>query len=684
VDGYLSLDENGVITFKTSLIDFGQGIKTGFMQLIAEELYTSLDKIDSIMGQTDVVPFNIGTFGSLSTQLAGPALRGAAANMREWLLDLGAEALSVDRSEVSAKGGAVIVTADESKSIEYGELAGGQASARTIDPEVPLKDPATYEFVGQPIHRVDAVAKVTGAMQYGIDAKLDGMAYGRIVRPPALGAELVSIDFSDAEKVPGYIGSVVDGSFAAILAERVEQVNAALAAVKAEWTSVNTGNTSENIHDLLRSTADAGTPLGVEQTEEGATPEPVVVNEIVAPLTVTIKDQYVNHAAIEPFNALVNVTDEKVEVWTSTQSPFEVQAGVARVTGREPADVIVYPLAAGGAFGSKIMSHADMAAAVLSQRFGRPVKLWFTREEQFQFSQFRPAMVVDVTTGLDADGKIASWQYDAFTGGYYPETTDTVSGSASDWGAVVTEIYDVPNVATTLYNGHSPLPPYFWRVNGAATNALARETAITQLAELAGKDAVEFRLEMLGNNPTMAGVLNDLVAQSGYEPTVGPSGKGIGVALAFDANTCVGQVAKISLDEKGVIYVDKVDCVVDCGLAVNPQGITDQMEGSINLSLSPTLAEAITFENGRVLTNTFGQYNPVRMPQVAKDVVVGIRQNLSGRLGGVGEPGIAPVMALIAHAFYDLTGVWLLEVPFTPERVLAALEAAGVSLPLGG
>jgi len=218
VDGYLSLDENGVITFKTSLIDFGQGIKTGFMQLIAEELYTSLDKIDSIMGQTDVVPFNIGTFGSLSTQLAGPALRGAAANMREWLLDLGAEALGVDRSEVSAKGGAVIVTADASKSIAYGELAGGQASARTIDPEVPLRDPATYEFVGQPIHRVDAVAKVTGAMQYGIDAKLDGMAYGRIVRPPALGAELVSIDFSDAEKVPGYIGSGVDGSFAALLA----------------------------------------------------------------------------------------------------------------------------------------------------------------------------------------------------------------------------------------------------------------------------------------------------------------------------------------------------------------------------------------------------------------------------------------------------------------------------------
>jgi isoquinoline 1-oxidoreductase len=684
VDAYLSIDENGVVTFKTSLIDFGQGIKTGFMQLIAEELNTTLDKIDSIMGQTDVVPFNIGTFGSLSTQLAGPTLRAAAANMREWLLDLGAESLGVDRSEVSAKAGSVVVTADETKSISYGELAGGQASARTIDLTVALKDPATYEFVGKPIHRVEAVAKVTGTMQYGIDAKLDNMVYAKVIRQPNLGSTLVSIDFSAAEAVPGFVASFVDGNFAAVMAERVEQVNAAAAAVVAEWTVVETGNTFENIHDLLRATADDGTPLGVEQVEEGATPVPVVLNEIVTPLTVTIKDQYVNHAPIEPFNALANVTAEKVEIWTSTQSPFEVQAGVATALGRDASEVVVYPLAAGGAFGSKIMSNADMVAAVLSNAIGRPVKIWFTREEQFQFTQFRPAMTVDVITGLDADGKIASWQYDAFTAAYYPETTDMPSASASDWGAVVTEIYDVPGVTTTLFGGHSPLPPYFWRVNGAATNAFARETAITQLAELAGKDAVEFRMDMLGNNPTMAGVLQDLVAQAGYEPTVGPSGKGVGVALAFDANTSIGQIAKISVDEAGVIYVDRVDCVIDCGLAVNPQGITDQVEGSINLSLSPTLTEAIKFENGKVITNTFGQANPIRMPQAAKEVVVGVRQNLSAPMGGVGEPAVAPVMAVIAAAFYDLTGVWLLEVPFTPERVLAALADAGVTLPIGG
>ena len=683
LDAYLSIDADGVVTFMTSLIEFGQGIKTGFMQLIAEELYTSLDKIDSIMGQTDVVPFNLGTFGSLSTQLTGPTLRTAAANMREWLLDLGAESLGVDRSEVSAKGGAVIVTADESQSISYGELAGGQASARTLDPEVALKDPATYEFVGQPIHRVDAVAKVTGAMQYGIDKQLDGMVYGRVVRQPALGAQLLSIDFSAAEQVPGFVASFHDGNFAAVMAERVEQVNAALAAVKAEWSEVNTGNTSENIHELLRSTADAGTALGVEELEEGATPEPEMLNDIVTPLSVTISDQYVNHAPIEPHNAVANVMADKVEIWTSTQSPFDVRTGVATALGRDPEEVVVYSLAAGGAFGSRVMSHLDMVAAVLSNAVGRPVKMWLTREEQFQFTQFRPAMTVDVVTGLDADGNIASWDYKAYTGAYYPETTDIPSGSASDWGAVVTEIYDVPGVSTMLYSGHSPLPPYYWRVNGATTNSFARETALNQLAELAGKDPVAFRMELLGNNPTMAGVLNDLVVQSGYEPTVGPSGKGMGLALAFDANTCVGQVAKISVDAEGVIYVDRVDCVVDCGLAVNPQGITDQVEGSINLSLSPTLSEAIKFENGKVTTNTFGQYKPVRMQQTAKEIVVGVRQNLTARMGGIGEPAVAPVMAAISAAFYDLTGVWMLDAPFTPEKVLAACEAAGVALPVG-
>jgi isoquinoline 1-oxidoreductase len=682
VDAYLSIDENGIVTFRTSLIEFGQGIKTGFMQLVAEELSTSFEKINPIMGKTDEVPFNIGTFGSLSTQLTGPMLRGAAAEMREWLLDLGAEQLGVSRDEVSVEDGAVIVTADPSMSVPYGELAAGKQAARTIRPDVPLKDAATYTIVGQPIPRVDAVEKVTGQMKYGIDAALDGMVFAKIVRPPALGSQLESIDFSAAEQVPGFVASFRDGNFAAVLAERIEQAEAALAAVKATWTAVTTGNSSANIHDLLRSTADAGTSLD-EQPEEGeATPVPEPVAEIAQPLTLTFKDAYVNHAPIEPKNALANVTPEKVEIWGSTQSPFEIRQTVAAQLNRDPEAVIVYPLAAGGAFGSKIVANAELSAAVLSHHVGRPVKLIWRREEEFQFSQYRPAMVVDVTTGLTADNTVASWTYDAFTGGYYPETADVVSGSASDWGANVREIYDVPAAKTTLFNGASPLPPFFWRVNGASTNAFAREVTLNHLAEMAGQDPVAFRKGLLANNPRMAAVLDAVVAQSGYTPGVGSTGQGIGLALAFDANSFVAQVAKVQVDTStGEIQIDRFDCVIDCGLIVNPEGVRHQVEGSIVLSLSPTLTEAIQFENGTVTNNTFGQYKPLRMNQAPREIEVGFVEDKANRMGGVGEPAVAPVAAAVANAVYDATGVWLYEMPFTPERVLAALDAAGKATP---
>jgi isoquinoline 1-oxidoreductase len=682
VDAYLSIDAEGKVTVRTSLVDFGQGIETGFLQLVAEELGVAFENVSAITGETDQVPFNIGTFGSLSTQTTGPILRGAAATMREWLLDLGAENLGVARDQLTAAEGAVFVTSDPSKTVSYGELAGGKTSGKTITPDVPLKDPGTYTIVGQPIPRIQAKEKVTGAQKYGMDARIDGQIYGKIVRPPALGAKLQDIDFSGAEAVPGFIGSFRDGDFAAIVAERYEYAELAVAAVKATWSTVDTGNTSDNIHELLKSSADAGEDLG-EQPEENATPVPTPEPAAIAqPLTLTFKDAYVNHAPIEPKNALVNVTADRVDIWTSTQSPFNVRAAVAQQLGRDPETVVVHHLTSGGAFGSKILPNAEMPAAVLSNHFGKPVKIISRRDEEFQFSQFRPAMLVEVTTGLAADNTIASWQYDAYTGAYYPETAERPSDSASDWGAHVSEIYDVPAVKTTLYRGHSPLPPYFWRVNGAATNAFAREVTLNHLAELAGQDPVTFRKSLLGRNPRMAAVLDKLVAQSGWQPGVGSTGQGIGIALAFDANSCIGEAAKVTVDTStGGIIVERFDAVIDCGLIVNPEGVRHQLEGAIVLSLSPTLKEAITFENGTVTNASFAQYAPLNISEAPRQIEVDFIEDKSNPMGGVGEPGVAPVPAAVCNAIYDATGVWIYEFPFTPERVLAALTAAGKATP---
>jgi isoquinoline 1-oxidoreductase len=679
VDAYLSIDIDGNVTLRTGLVDFGQGIETGFLQIVAEELGTAFEKVSAIMGYTDEVPFNLGTFGSLSTQVTGPIIRTAAATLREWLLDIGAEQLGVDRSDVIAQAGNVVSVSDPTKSVSFGALAGGKASAQPINNDVVLKDPSTYTIVGQPIPRVHALEKSTGRAKYGMDAALPGMVFAKIVRPPQLGAKLQSIDFSDAEKVPGFAGSFRDGDFAAVVADRYEHAVAAVQAVKAVWSEVNTGNTSDNIHELLRSTADAGQPLGLPEVGEGTpVPAPPAPLPVATPLKLTFQDQYVNHAPIEPKNALANVTADHVEIWASTQSPFSVRAAVATQLGRDPETVSVYPLLSGGAFGSKITPNPELPAAVLSNYFGKPVKLIFGRDEEFQFTQFRPAMIVDVTTGLTEDGKIASWQYDAYTCAYYPETAENPSDSASDWGADVKEIYGVPMAQTTLYRSHAPLPPYYWRVNGASTNALAREGAINQLAELAGKDPVTFRLENLTDNPRMAAVLQKLVEQAGWTPGVGSTGQGIGVALAFDGNSYIGQIAQVKVDTStGVISVERVDAVIDCGLIVNPEGVRHQIEGSICLSLSPTLKEAITFDNGKVTNASWGQYNPLHMNETPRVIEVGFVEDKSNPMSGVGEPAVAPVPAAVAAAVYDAVGVWLYEMPFTPERVLAALQDAG-------
>jgi CO/xanthine dehydrogenase Mo-binding subunit len=332
-------------------------------------------------------------------------------------------------------------------------------------------------------------------------------------------------------------------------------------------------------------------------------------------------------------------------------------------------------MAAGGAFGSKIVAHAEVEAARLSKAFNRPVKIVWSRPEEFQYSQFRPAMQVEITTGLDAGGNVLGWKYDLYNGAYFPEGAETPTPSASDWSANVREVYEVPEPKTTWYQGHSPLPPYFWRVNGASTNTFAREATLDELAALAGVDPVSFRERLLANNPRMLAVMRAVVEQAGWQPGVAQTGQGIGIALGFDAGTYIAEVARVEVDETGgTISVKHVDVVADPGIVVNPEAARHQIEGSVILSLSPTLREQITFENGKVTNPTWGQYQPLRITEVPT-VTVNFLEDKTAPMAGIGEPGVAPVPGAVANAVFDAAGIRLRETPFTPDRVLAALAA---------
>ena len=688
LDSYLSVNKDGTVTLATGKVEYGQGIMTGFMMLVAEELGLQIGSVKVVMGFTDRTPWDLGTFGSLSTQLTGPRIRQASATMRAWLAELGAASLQVSPSDVTVDAGYVSLTNDGMKRVSIVELASGKPSAKEIDPNAPMKDPSQFKILGTSVPRVDIPEKVDGSMKYGIDAYVDGMVYGKIVRPAAISAPLLSIDFSEAEKVPGYVGSFRDGDFAGVAAERIEQAELALSKVNATWGDVTTGNTSENVIELIKKTADKGTPIGIEApTDPNATPVPIVdpTTKLANPLKVSFSAPYVNHAPIEPRNALVQITGDKVQVWTSTQDPFSAQTAVAAAIGVDPSNVVIDPMNSGGAFGSKILATAAIEAARLAKGVGRPVKLIWRREEEFGHGQYRPAMAIDVTTGLGDDKLIAGWKYDLYASAYFPETAQAPTSSAADWSANVDEIYGIPATQTTLFQGQSPLDPFYWRVNGAATNTMAREVTFDMLAEQAGQDPVTFRKNHLTKNPRMAAVLDAVVKKAGWTPGVGSTGQGVGVALAFDGNSYVAEIAQVKVDDStGVISVTHFDAAIDCGLAVNPQGVTDQVEGSIVLSLSPALKEAITFKNGVVTNPTWDQYNPLRMKEVPTvDVVV--VQNKTERMGGVGEPGVAPVPGAVSNAVYDAIGIRLMDMPFTPDKVLAALKVknggAGTATP---
>jgi isoquinoline 1-oxidoreductase len=671
VDAYLRINEHGTITLLTGKVEFGQGIRTGFAQLAAEELSVPFEAVDVIMGKTDEAPFDIGTFGSLSTRLTGPRIRQAGAAMRNWLLELGAEELGVEVDEVKLEGGAVVSAADSSKRVEYAALAVGKQSARELDPDVRLKESVDFTVIGQSIPRPDVNDKVNGTAKFGIDAAIDGMVWGKIVRRPAFGATLENVDFSKAEGMEGVVGTFHDGDFAGLAAETLQQAEAALGAVDATWTEPNDGISHETIFDSLLETAREGEKLGDDNTSPGASDD--ISSMIVEPVKLTFRAPYVVHTPIEPRTAVANVTDDRVEIWSSTQDPFGVRAGVAEVLGRDAGSVVVTPLYSGGAFGSKIVPMAEIEAARLSQAVGRPVKILWARHEEIGQGQYRPAMLVDITTGLDGDGNISGWQYDLYSASYHPPGSDTANGAAADWSANILEIYDT-TARSIWYQADSPLPPYYWRVNGATTNTWAREVTMDVLAEKSGLDPVAFRLNHLGKNDRMAAVMDAVISKAGWKPAVGRTGKGLGIALGFDANSYVAEIARVELDEEtGEIFVRHVDVAIDCGLVVNPEAVKHQVEGSVVMGTSSTLREIVKFENGKITNPTFAEYAPITMRE-APSVDTVIVQKEEYPMGGVGEPAVAPTTGAIANALYDLAGIRLFDTPFTPDRVLAAIQ----------
>jgi len=659
INAYLHIAQDGKVTLYSGKIEMGQGVMTSLSQMAAEELGVSLDAVHIIMGDTAACPWDMGTFGSLTTRVFGPAVRAAAAQARLILTDLAARRLGVARDGLTVENGVVYVTAAPSRRASYGELANGQRITHTVDQKAVLRAVREFGVMGRSPRRLDGIEKVTGAAKYAGDIRLPGMLYARVLRSPAHGATLQRMDASAVAAMRD-VTVVSEDGLVAVLSADPETAERALKLVRAEFDDPALAVNTETIFDhLVRS---GGTPNTPEAAGDLAAGQRLCTRTY----DVTYYNGYVAHAPIEPHTAVAEVKDGKATVWSSTQGPFSQQATIAREIGFPPEDVRVITPYVGGGFGGKMAGLQAVEAARLAKITGRPVQVAWTRAEEFFYDSFRPAAVVKIVSGVDGEGRLALWDYQVYGAG----------ARGSD------VFYDVPNRSVRVYgewgrapDGMHPFAVGPWRAPAANTNRFAAEQQIDMMALGAGVDPLEFRLKNT-KDPRMLGVLQAVAKAYGWKPAPSPSrtGRGRGVACGIDAGTYVAHVADVTVDlQTGKIAVERVVCAQDMGVVVNPDGARMQMEGCITMGLGYALSEEVRFEGRRVLDESFATYQLPRFSWVpAIETVLVSNDGLSPQGGG--EPAIINMGAVIANAVFDATGARMRRLPMTPERVLAEIR----------
>jgi nicotinate dehydrogenase subunit B len=651
-NAFLQIAENGSVNCYTGKIEMGQGVITSLAQMLADELEVPVERVNMVMGDTDLCPWDGGTNGSQTTRSFSPHMRVAAAEAKTVLIQLGSEHLHVPVSQLDVKDGVISDIRNNKNKVTYGELTKGKRIEKHLDANQELKDYAKFKYVGKPYLHQDARLKVTGGAKYAADIQLPGLLHARLLRPPSHGAKLLTADVSEAEKMKG-IQVVHDGDFIAVLGDDRDKVDEAIVKVKADYSFDEIIVDEDSIFDrILKADSVANVVRSNGDLEMG--------RKISDTFTESeFHNSYVAHSAIEPHAATAIIEGDKITVWVSTQQPFRAQETIAHEMSVPPEKVRIIPPFLGGGFGGKSAHRQAVEAVKLAKITGKPVVVAWTRQEEFFYDTFRPAAVVKITSGMDKSGKINLWDYHTYYAG--ARGSDT--------------IYDVPNSKTTDY-GRGPVHPFgtgAWRAPGNNTNTFARESHINIMAVKADMDPLEFRLKNL-KDEKMITVLKAAADKFGYTPAKNPSGRGFGIACGTDAGTWVAHFAEVKVDKNtGHVQVIRVVSAQDMGLCVNPEGTTIQMEGCITMGLGYALTEEIQFQGGNIKNQSFDTYRIPRFSWVPKiDTLIMDRKDQPPQGGG--EPTIICMGAVIANAVFDAIGVRLYQLPMTPERILNAMK----------
>jgi isoquinoline 1-oxidoreductase len=645
LSAWLHLGENGEVTVYTGKVEVGQNIRTSLAQAVAEELRLDPGAIHLLMGDTGHVPFDMGTFGSRTTPTMSPQLRRAAAAAREVLVGLAAEAWKVNAAKLTAASG-VVTDPDSRRSATYAELAKGRELAKAIPAEDPLTPAAQWTVMGKPLAKVTGRDIVCGRHRYPSDIKLPGMLYGKILRPPAFGATLTSLDSQRAEQIPG-VTVVHDGNFVGVAAPNPGVAQDALAALNATWKSPAPQPSGAELFEYLKKNAGPGEERGgsLGSLEKG-------LAEASQRLQQTYTVAYIAHAPLEPRAAMAEWSDGKLSVWTGTQRPFGVRGELAEAFHLPEDHIRVLMPDMGSGYGGKHTGEAAVEAARLAQAARRPVKLVWTREEEFTWAYFRPAGVIDVSAGIASDGAITAWEFHNYNSG----------------AAAIGTLYNIPNQRIQFHPVESPLRQGSYRSLAATANHFARESFMDELAHLAKMDPLQFRLKNL-TDARLRAALEAAAEKFRWGTSTPKPGQGFGIAGGFDKGGYVATCAEVAVDRSTrQVRVVRVVTAFDCGAVVNPDGLRNQIEGANNMGLGGALFEAIEFEKGRILNPHFAQYRVPRFSDApAMEVVLIDRKDVPS--AGAGETPIVGIAPAIGNAIFAATGQRRRALPMAPKGV---------------
>lgn len=639
---WLHIGRDGGVTVYTGKVEMGQGARTSLAQVVAEELAVPVAAVKMVMGDTDLCPFDMGTFGSRSTPTMAPQLRKAAATARELLGGI---------ARKRWQGGAVrfangaVINASTGESIAYGELTAGEKLVAQIKPDTRLTPAEQWKIAGTPVPKVDAEAIVTGRHEYPSDIRRPGMLHGKIVRPPSYRAKLASVDASKAEAIAG-VRVVRDDDFLAVAAPDARTAERAAAAVNARWNETPQPSNAE-LFAFLREHASSGERPEIER---GAVEQALASAEIKLKQTYTVA--YIAHCPLEPRAAVAEWNGGRLTVWTGTQRPFGVKGELAEAFGIPEDHVHVIMPDAGAGYGGKHSGEAAIEAARIARATGKPVKVVWTRQEEFAWAYFRPAGVIDVASGATRAGSITAWDFVNINSG----------------GAGLQIAYEIPNQRIRFQSSETPLRQGSYRALAATANHFARETHIDELAAAAGVEPLAFRLKNT-RDARFRAVLEAAAERFGWGKRKPAAGSGFGIAAGWEKGGYVGTCAEVAI-EKGKVRVTRIVEAFECGAILNPDNLRNQVEGAIVMGLGGALFEAIEFANGRILNGRFARYRVPRFSDVPEiETVLLDRKDLAS--AGAGECPIVAIAPAIGNAIYQASGVRLRALPLAPKGIRA-------------